>query len=172
MSGLQLRRFNTMYCGDGVAVAECDSLCIVIWRGEVTRERFEKQRRGVEHVVSQGALAGSGLLCVVESHVKPPNDELRAASVELACSSGIKCVACVIEARGFAGALTRSVLVGMKILAGKRPANEGFFASVAEASEWLSPQVGFTIQDINVGAAALRAQLERTSPTASLSQLR
>jgi len=126
----------------GLSLVELGPVCMAIWHDEVTRARFERQRAGLAQVVAKYP-GGAAFLCVVEPQVKPPPDELRHASTLMVRGHGtkLKCIAVVIEASGFMGALTRSVLSGMSLLSGRQLAAQAFFATVPDAALWLSPQL-------------------------------
>ncbi|MET0285851.1 MAG: hypothetical protein ABW352_15325 [Polyangiales bacterium] len=143
------RRFRTLHREPGILVGELGPLCVVIWRGEVTRERFAHQRAGLAHVVARNP-GKAGFMCVVEPQVKPPSEELRARSAEMMREHGasLPFVAGVIEARGFMGSLTRSVMSAMQLLSRRKPTSQAFFASIAEASAWLAERLDMDAQEL------------------------
>src|SRR5260221_13926411 len=81
---------------DGIAIAEVEPVCVVIWRDGVVPARFEKQRAGLAEVVDRHP-GVAGFLCIIEPTAKPPDDKLRRASTDMLLSHGdrLKCVACV-----------------------------------------------------------------------------
>lgn len=157
-------RVITMHCGDGIAVAEVGPVCVVIWRDEVTPARFARQSAGLARVVAHHP-AAAAFLYVVEPHVQPPSEEMRKASSAMvkAHQGRLKSVGGVIEARGFMGALTRSVLSGMATLVGRQHPALAFFANVNEAAKWLSQHVQLDPHALELGVADLRGQLDRAS---------
>jgi hypothetical protein len=128
---------SAFFANDGVVVGEVGRVCVVIWRGGVTREMFERQRAGLVSVVARYP-EGSGFLCVIEPTATPPDDELRRASIEMVAShtQGLKCVAVVIEGEGFRAAITRSVISGMTLLYRRKPP-ASVFPKVREAVGWM-----------------------------------
>jgi hypothetical protein len=112
----------------------------------------------------------AGFLCVVEASVKPPSEELRQASSAMVRGHGmrLRCIAVVIEASGFMGALTRSVLAGMNLVSGRQLSAQAFFASVQDASDWLSRRLDLDPGALNACAAAQRAALARAAVGDSL----
>jgi hypothetical protein len=136
---------------------------MAIWRDEVTLARFEKQRLGLAQVVAKYP-GRAAFLCVVEPHVKPPSDELRYASTLMVRGHGtkLKCIAVVIEASGFMGALTRSVLSGMSLLSGRQVAAQAFFATVHDAAQWLCQQLDLDPALLVDSASAHRSPVEHT----------
>jgi len=127
-----------LHSGDGIAVGEVGPVCVVIWREAVIKSRFDRQAAGLAEVVKRNP-EGSCFLCVVEPSAAPPDDKLRAASVEMVASHGerLKCVACVIEGTGFRAAVGRSVLSGMALLFGRRDTPLSFFANTSAATRWM-----------------------------------
>jgi hypothetical protein len=112
----------------------------------------------------------AGFLCVVEPHVKPPSDELRLASTVMVRGHGtkLKCIAVVIEASGFMGALTRSVLSGMSLLSGRQVAAQAFFATVQDSAGWLCPQLDLDPVLLVESAAIQRSRSDRPGAGDSL----
>ena len=125
-------------CDQTLAVAEVGPVCVVIWRGAVTKTPFEWQRAGLAETVQRHP-RGAAFMCVVETSAKPPEDELRKASAQLVLSHGdvLKCTACVIEGEGFLTAMHRGVLTGMILLTMKRKSALSVFATVAEGVRWM-----------------------------------
>jgi hypothetical protein len=122
----------------GLAVAQIRNVCVVIWRGAVTRGRFEAQRLGLERVV--GAHPGdAGFLCVIEGGSPLPDHDLRRASANMISihRRHLRYVACVMEGDGLRVAVVRTVLTGMRLLVTGRMAS-GFFATVPEATRHLA----------------------------------
>ena len=132
-------RVRVLQCDDTVAVAATGNVCIVIWRGAVTKEPFDWQRAALAEVVKLHP-GRAGFLCVIEPNAKPPTDELRRASTQMVLGHGerLKCVALVIEGQGFTSAIHRGVLAGMALLLRNRKAEMAIFATVDEASRWMA----------------------------------
>ena len=142
-------------------VSEVSALCVVIWRGAVTRERFELQRAGLARVVANHP-ANAGFLCVVEPTAEPPNDELRRASIDMVNEHAgrLKCVACIIEGSGFRAAITRSVLSGMKMVLPRRGVPVSFFATVDDGLMWVKEHMKTSpLIDMHKGVTETRSQL-------------
>ena len=127
---------------DGIAVGQLGPVCIVIWRGEVTHARFQKQRMGLTSTVEESGGNG-GFLCVIEPTAGAPDSDLRKASADLINGLGdrLKCVACVVEGTGFKAAVGRSVLAGMSMLSGRRKTPFEVTAEVDKAEEWMRRQI-------------------------------
>jgi hypothetical protein len=138
---------------DGLAVGEVGNVCIVVWRGAVTRERFETQREGLAEVIRLHP-ERSGFLCVIEPTATPPNDELRRASVEMIAEhqSALRCIACVVEGSGFVNAVARSALSAMALLLGPRRVPLSVFGSITAATTWMVPHL-----DVRNASALARA---------------
>ncbi len=137
---------RVIYSDAAVAIGEVGRYFVALWRGDVTRPRFEKQRWGLTEVVQRHP-RGIGLLCVIEPSSKPPDVELRRASVEMVEEHGdrIRCVAIVIEGKGFAAALTRAGISGMLLLVRKRP-KFADFANVPSALGWMGQYVPVEVE--------------------------
>lgn len=127
---------------DGLALAELADVYIAVWRGSVTRPRFEAQRAGLV-----GALArrpeGAGFLCVIEPTAKPPGEELRRASAQMVRDheAKLRCIACVVEGSGFANAIARSALSAMAFMLGPRRSPFAIHRDVTLAGGWMAPHV-------------------------------
>ena len=133
-------RIRMLSCVEGLAVAEVESVCVSIWRGEVTHSRFELQRKGLAEVVAHHN-ERAAFLVVVEADIPPPPAELRrAGSAMIAQYPTLCCAVAVIEAKGFMAAVTRSVLSGMSLLT-TRGFPEAHLGSVAEAGKWMAQHV-------------------------------
>ena len=165
----QLSSLNLLYCGDGLAIAEIDLVCVVIWREAVTAQRFEIQRAALENVVTRNK-PHAGFLCVIEADVKPPSEELRRASSNMLAThqKNLRCAGGVIEGSGFKAALTRSVLSGMTLLMGERKSPISYFATVEEASLWMGGYMSLQPERFAKAVEALRSQL---GPAAAASAL-
>jgi hypothetical protein len=131
-----------MHWDETVVVAETGSLCVVIWRGAVTKVPFEWQRSGLAEVVERHP-HGAGFLCVVEASAKPPEEELRRASSQMILAHGekLKCVACVMEGEGFRAAINRGALAGMYLLLRNKKSPVSVFAKVPEAVRWMGEHI-------------------------------
>jgi hypothetical protein len=129
-------------CDQTICVAETGPVCVVIWRGAVTKMPFEWQRAGLAETVQRHP-RGAAFMCVVEMSAKPPDDELRKASAQLVLSHGdrLKCTACVIEGEGFLTAMHRGALTGMILLTMKRKSLISVFATVREGARWMREQL-------------------------------
>jgi hypothetical protein len=136
------RTSRVKHWDEAVVVAETGPLCVVIWRGAVTKLQFEWQRTALAEVV-EGNSQGAGFLCVVEASAKPPEDDLRRASAQMVLSHAerLKCVACVIEGEGFKAAITRGALSGMVLLLRNRKTQISFFANVRSGAQWMSKYI-------------------------------
>ena len=148
-------------CGNGVAVAEIGSTCVVIWRASVTRERFETQRVGLESVVRSHP-KGAAFLCVIESSSPVPDDDLRRASANMIAihRPRLRYVACVMEGDGIRVAAVRLALTAMRnLVTGK--IDSGFFATTAEAAAPLGKYVPIGGEESFVASVeAIRSCLE------------
>lgn len=129
---------RVLYAADGVGVGEIGSLCVVIWRQGVTRERFEQQRAGLTEVVRRHP-QGVGFMCVIEPTTKPPDDRLRKASLEMITALGpkLRCLTVVIEGEGFRAAITRSVISGMALLLPRQTPGTAA-ESAHRAAKWMA----------------------------------
>src|SRR5450432_894406 len=89
-------RLRVLHCDETCAVAEKGAICIVIWRGNVEKNSFERQRSGLEEVVRRHP-EGAGFLCIIEKGAKPPDEERRRASAAMVESHGerLACLGCV-----------------------------------------------------------------------------
>jgi hypothetical protein len=126
---------------DGVAIGEVANVCIAVWRGPVTRPRFDAQRDGLEEVLRRHR-DGAAFLCVIEPTSRPPTDDLRRASADLIKrhESALSCIACVVEGTGFMNAVARSALSAMALLVGPRRAPLAVMGTVTAAATWMAPR--------------------------------
>jgi hypothetical protein len=133
---------RVLHCDRTLATAEVGCVCVVVWRGAVTRVPFDRQRDALAGVLERHP-DGAGFLCIVEKSAGPPDDELRRASAQMIKSHGatLKCVACVIEGDGFVASIHRSVVSGMILLLGRIKKHVSVFANVGQAAVWMRGHV-------------------------------
>jgi hypothetical protein len=133
---------RVLFSDHGVAVAEAGPVCVAIWRGSVTRVRFQEQRAGLTEVVARHP-RGAAFLCVIEATANPPNDELRQASVQLVglFGAGLKCVALVVEAVGFRGVALRGAISAMVHLRRAPRPLLSVFSETPSAVRWMGEHV-------------------------------
>jgi hypothetical protein len=152
--------FQVVSLQDGLGVAEAGSVCMVVWHAAVTSDRFIRQKHALDDVVRRYPLR-AGLLCVVESCAPVPEPAMREASAKMVASYGdrLRCVACVIEASGFRGAITRSVLSGMALLI-SHGLEVKFTGTVAAAAPWIAGRcLGVSAVTLLEGSEHLRFRL-------------
>jgi hypothetical protein len=145
MQGTPRTAFSTVrvhHRAPEIVVAESGHLCVVIWRGAVTKYPFEQQRSGLAAVVARHPNS-AGFLIVIEPTATPPDDQLRRESTQMLQSHGdrLKCVGCVVEGEGFKAAITRGVLSGMVLLMRNRQSPISFFSNVRSAAQWMAGYV-------------------------------
>ncbi len=151
-------------CDSGLAVAEVGRVCVVIWRAEVSRARFEAQRVGLEWVV-RAHPEGAGFLCLIEAGSPIPGDDMRRASANMISihRPRLKYVACVLEGDSVRVAATRLVLTAMRQLVTGKIAN-GFFATPAEAATHMAQHVPIGPEELFVASVeAIRSRLDGSS---------
>lgn len=128
--------------GDGIVTAECDNVCIALWRKDSVMTRFTVQREAL--VAMADRLPGKvGFLCVVEPTSGPPGDEVRRATSRMfdELDTKLKAIAMIIEGTGFRSALVRSVASGIVMLSRKRTVPISYLATVTEGVSWLGQHV-------------------------------
>jgi hypothetical protein len=146
---------------DGLAVGEVSNVCIVLWRGAVTRDRFDLQRDGLAEVTRRHP-ERAGFLCVIEPTATPPGDELRRASADMiaAHQPHLRCIACVVEGTGFKNSISRSALSAMALLLRSRTVPLSVFGTVGAAAMWMVPHIDARDADLLARSVdALRAEL-------------
>jgi hypothetical protein len=131
--------FEIISASDGLGIAEVGSVCLVVWRSAVVRERFVRQRDALTDFTSRHR-GRAGFVTVIEPDAPPPEEAIRKASIEMimTLSERLASVACVIEGDGFRAAATRSVLSGMALLLPRLKTEVKFTATVAAAGTWVS----------------------------------
>ena len=129
-------------CTDGIIVAEVGPVCVVIWRGDVTEERFELQSTGLAEVAARHS-PNAALLCIVEPTVKPPSRRLRKASIDMLNShvTELRCVAGVCEGEGILTSIGRVVMTGMAVVFGRPKIPLTILGSVEEAALWMHKHI-------------------------------
>jgi hypothetical protein len=129
-------------CDESIAVAESGPLCVVVWRGAVTKRPFEWQRAGLAEVVRRYP-GGAAFLCIVETSATPPGGELRRAAAQMITAHGdrLKCVAAVVEGTGFKAAIDRGAFTAMILLGLKKKTPVSVFARTREAAVWMREHV-------------------------------
>ena len=154
-------RERLVYADEGVSVGEVGDIAIAIWRESVTRSRFKHQAQGLASVVAR-APGACGFMCIVETACRPPEEDMRRASVEMLNLHGTRLpmLACVIEGDGFRAAVTRSVMAGMAMIAGSRHLKINAFGSVTAASTWLASSNRFgPLTGLPAAVERLRGQM-------------
>jgi hypothetical protein len=129
-----LPRPRVIWRDAGVVVGEIENISVALWRGEVTRGRFEAQRVGLEHVVR--TRIDAGFLCLVEPSAPLPNQEMVRASADMIAihRPKLRYVACVIEGDGLRAGTVRAILNVMRMLiTGK--VHYDYFATVPDAAK-------------------------------------
>lgn len=127
---------------DAYATGNWNNLFIGVWRGPVTISGARAW--GMEHERMAAAFPGGfASFVIVEKQVPIPDHPLRRA---IACGmdqagTSIRGMAGVQEAKGFAGALFRSLQLALSTLASTQYPRKGF-ASIPEAAEWIAPYLG------------------------------
>jgi hypothetical protein len=152
---------RVLSCQDELAVGEIDTVLIVIWRGAVTLPRFTRQQLALEDLVARHP-GRAGFLCIIEPDVQAPDEYLRRKSAEMIDAFGprLRGVLCVIEATGFLGSVTRSVLSGMALLLTSGSPARKFSESVEAGGVWLVRHCPDTTPGrLSRAVAALRARL-------------
>jgi hypothetical protein len=150
-----------IYVDESLAVAQVGRVCVVIWRGAVTRYTFERQRAGLAEVVQKHP-DGAAFMCVIEANAKAPDDELRRASTEMIVSheGHLHCVACIIEGEGFRAAINRGVVAGMFLLARHRRTQASVFATVTESVPWIGRFIALPAgDDLTSSVESIRSRL-------------
>jgi hypothetical protein len=148
-------------CDETIAVAESGPLCVVIWRGAVTKAPFEWQRSGLSEVVQRHP-RGAAFLCIVETTATPPDDELRRAAAQMVTGHGerLKCVAAVIEGAGFKAAIDRGALTAMILLGLKKKSPVSVFAHMHDAVPWMRKHIDLPpTEDLSSTVESIRARL-------------
>jgi hypothetical protein len=145
---------------DGLATAEVDRTCVLLWRKTVTESRFQIQREAILHVTEQYPGEAS-ILCIIEPTSEPPPQALREAASQLLASLApqLRCVAFVIEGSGFRAAMIRGVLSGIERLL-RNPYPTRYFANVGQAAAWIGVQRGSQSMHLVDAAHRLRARLD------------
>jgi hypothetical protein len=152
--------FRLIHAGEAVVVAEVGPLCVVIWRGAVTKNPFEWQRAGLDEVVKRHP-RGAAFLCVVEQSAKPPGEELRRASTQMVQAHGehLKAVACVIEGDGFKAAIGRGALASMILLLRNKKSPVSVFAQPREALRWTASHIPVgSVEELTKTIEAIRSK--------------
>jgi hypothetical protein len=150
---------RVVWCERSLGILEVERICVVVWRENVTAERFRRQEVALDEVVHRYA-GRAGFMCVVEAGTAPPDDRLRGASAEMINSHGnrLACLACVIEGSGFRAALTRSTLSGIALLLARRETK--FTATVSAAAGWMAARGNLESPTVLIEAcAALRERM-------------
>jgi len=132
-------RLRVIHCDETLAVAEAGAACLVIWRGAVGKDSFERQRSGLEEVVRNHP-RGAGFLCVIEKTAKPPDDVHRRASAEMVDSYGerLSCLGCAVEGDGFVASVGRGAVGAILLVRRSRKTSIKIAATVHLAATWMA----------------------------------
>ena len=135
-------QLRILTCADGILVAEVGPICVVIWRGDVNDERFKIQSACLAEVATRHS-PNAALLCIVEPTAKPPNGQLRKASVDMldAHVSQLRCIAGVCEGNGILTSIGRVVMTGMAVIFGRPKIPVSVLPNVDAAARWMQAYV-------------------------------
>jgi hypothetical protein len=155
---------NILWCDPGLVTAEIGPVFLGLWRGTVTRERFEAQRLGVESVIRANP-QGIALLVVIEPSSPVPDSDIRRASGNMLALQRpyIRYAACVMEGDGVRATLVRAALMAMRnLVTGKLPT--GYLATVPEGVKRLAEHVPVASEETLVRSVeAARSYLDAVS---------
>jgi hypothetical protein len=147
---------------DGLVMAECETVCIAVWRKDSVLARFNVQRSALVDLA--GRFPGkTGFLCVVEPTSGPPGDDVRKATSRMFDELGtqLKAIAMIIEGTGFRSALVRSVASGIVMLSRKRDVPISYLATVNEGVRWMAQHMTIRHEeDVAHAVEEARAQLD------------
>jgi hypothetical protein len=132
-------RLRVIHCDETLAVAETGAVCVVIWRGAVGKDSFQRERSGLEEVVRNHP-RGAGFLCVIEKTSKPPDEVHRRASAEMVDSYGerLSCLGCVVEGDGFVASVARGAVGAILLVRRSRKPPVKIAATVHLAAAWMA----------------------------------
>lgn len=125
---------------DAYALASVGPVQLVLWRGTLTRESFDRFAAQTDQMILKYP-EGFTQLQVIESTSEPPSSELRRESsrVMKRMRGTAIGVAFVIEGDGLKTSIARSILRGMALLShGAVPLH--YFAQLPEALTWTTSQ--------------------------------
>jgi hypothetical protein len=149
------------FAAQGMGLAEIGTVAIVVWRGELTYDKHERQLENYERAISRYP-GRAGIMSILEANAPTPSEAMRRESANAfkQISTRISGMACVIEATGFVGSFQRSVLSGMSLLLPKGHGDVKFCADVRTGAEWLVPRTqGVTADALCKLVEELRARL-------------
>jgi len=134
-------RVLELHRDDDVSILEIGPLAVAIWIGAVTPASFRWQQEGLGEIVARHP-AGIAFLCLIEPSTRPPNAEMRQASIDMyrKYAESIRCVAFVVTGEGFRTGLHRSVLSALALL-NPRTSPSAAFSTADEALKWIDRHV-------------------------------
>jgi hypothetical protein len=147
----------------GLVVGEVGCASVSIWRGEVTRPRFEQQRLGLSDVARRWK-PRAAFLCVIEASAIAPGSDLRKASAQMmdAVQEELCCAAIVIEGVGFKASMNRSALIAMSMLMKARKYPVHYCATVNEALISMGKHMVLATDPYRKDIESLRAMFSAT----------
>jgi hypothetical protein len=154
-------RLRVLHCDATVAVAEKGAVCIVIWRGAVGKESFERQRSGLDEVVRNHP-GGAGFVCVIEKTAKPPDEVHRRASAVMVDSHGerLRCLGCVVEGDGFMASVARGAVGAILLVRSHRKTPVRIVATVPLAVSWVAEHMEIpSVSELERAVEQLRSML-------------
>jgi serine/threonine protein kinase len=136
-SGLRVRYEDPAYC-----VAVCESLVVAIEATEPKLSFLDDLSRVIDEVACKQPL-GIGLLVIISSRSKPPDEAVRAriSRDRRQHVRFMRAVAHVVEGEGFMAAAKRAALT-LLVNASRKPFPLGVFDRVDPAVEWLFKTMG------------------------------
>ncbi|WP_394830849.1 serine/threonine protein kinase [Pendulispora rubella] len=136
-SGLRAHEERILHCGDGMAFAQIEALCISVWVGGSSPGSFTLGRNLLGEIL-RDRKSRIGWLCVIGPDVKLEDEALRQVSAEIeSYGEQILCASVVILGDGVRADMNRSTISGMAVILSRRlPA--ATFHSVPAALHWMT----------------------------------
>jgi hypothetical protein len=148
MAKLELPRVVSV---DGdVTFAFAPRVAVAVWRKDVTMVQLQAFERELRAFIPECEGRGYASITVIEPTIslRLP-DDVRAASEKLQreCASHIKCMAYLVETRGFVAAAARTIASGFTLIT-RAPYPLKVFGSTDEVALWAAPYVNVLDRDI------------------------
>lgn len=137
-------------------VIQWRNLFVFVDDGSIGPAEYVVPARMVHAQAAQHQSTGLGCIVIIPENAKPPPDETRKAIDKVLADLGadLKCLAWVVEGKGFASAAVRGALTGLSMIR-RRPYATSVESRIEGALSWTLSRVGQPSADIHAAVTAI-----------------
>lgn len=149
-------------------VIQWRNLFVIVDDGTIDPSEYTVPARMIHAQAKEYAPRGLACVVIIPEHSKPPPEATRKAIDEVLANLGadLKCLAWVVEGRGFASAAVRGALTGLSMIR-RRPYPTNVESNLESALAWTLSRVGHPSVDIEAAEAAIARERAKRKQTAA-----